>query len=1101
MDREPGAGQLEDFVAAFESAWARGLEPELADFLPTESHPQYRQVLMALVGIDLRRQWERGRPKQLPDYQELFPTLRTDADALERLAAQVDRLRQSAPGTDAAAPPVDGNTRVLSSSAQVRLEEVALSYQQFRLRCTEPDAEALESWCATIPGGPEHAAVFRDVHRSDPQAAYRLAEALTSLPRVGTTFLGFRLIAELGRGAFARVFFARQGDLADRPVALKVAAELAGETQALAQLQHTNIVPIYSVHRAGPLHAVCMPYFGRITLADVLRELAHQPRRPDSGNSLVEILKEDRTIRRDRTVLRAAPVPPARDEREGLPPGKPFEALLRRLEGLSYVEAILSLAARLVDGLAHAHERGILHRDLKPANVLLTDEGQPMLLDFNLAEDIKLRSSGTVAQAGGTLPYMSPEQIRALTGAGRVDVRSDLYSLGVILYELLTGRHPFEMPLGTLAQAIIRMLEDREKPPPLLRPWNPAISPATESIVRHCLEPDPARRYQSAEELREDLQRQLKNRPLQYAPEPSLRERARKWVRRHPRLTARLRQGATLLALLATVWVTWLLVQERISAEAARQHHEEAARRAEELASKEELARREKAALETYRSFLLKMRALNDYEDELNLVRGVLSTAPTDPARRARAEELLRQALDLYKVPDDRDWARRPEVTYLSEENRAQLGQDLGYCLYLLARLTAGRAERAGPDAGAKDYRSALELNRVAESCYPQGKVPQALLMQRDVLLRRLGQEREARQTADRAKELLPRTAKAAYLSAYENAASGRFADALPLVERAARDEPGQVGPWFLLAVCHDNLLHDGEAIKWYTACVARYPDSARSYFGRGGVHIRRSEWDAAAHDFSEVLRLRPGLADALANRAFARHGQKNLKEELRDLSEALRNRPDYVQGYFVRAEVHEQLGDKNAAAEDRAEGFRRQPDDEEGHLARARARLPDDPEAALKDIDRALGLNPRSLAALDFKAGLLADRLNKPREAINALDRALDDYPHFARLLVNRGTLFARLGQRERAIRDAEAALSLGERPMIRYQVACVFAQTSRTEPKDRQRALEHLAQALRGGFGLDRLATDRDLEPLRSHPDFRSLVEALSTLPPPRP
>src|SRR5262249_45798177 len=166
------------------------------------------------------------------------------------------------------------------------------------------------------------------------------------------------------------------------------------------------------------------------------------------------------------------------------------------------------------------------------------------------------------------------------------------------------------------------------------------------------------------------------------------------------------------------------------------------------------------------------------------------------------------------------------------------------------------------------------------------------------------------------------------------------------------------VGPCVLWAVCHDNLLHDGEAMKWYTTCVARYPNSARSYFGRGGVHIRRREWDAAAHDFSEVLRLRPGLADALANRAFARHGQKDLDAELRDLTDALRSRPDYVQGYFVRAEVYEQLGEREAAKKDRAEGFRRQPDDEEGHLARARARLPDDAEAALKDIDRALGLN-----------------------------------------------------------------------------------------------------------------------------------------------
>src|SRR5262249_37149420 len=104
---------------------------------------------------------------------------------------------------------------------------------------------------------------------------------------------------------------------------------------------------------------------------------------------------------------------------------------LRMLEGMSYTNAVLWMGARLADGLAHAHERGILHRDLKPANVLLTDEGQPMLLDFNLSVDAAQETGAPAALVGGTLPYMAPEHLEALKGSSKpVDARSDIFGLG-----------------------------------------------------------------------------------------------------------------------------------------------------------------------------------------------------------------------------------------------------------------------------------------------------------------------------------------------------------------------------------------------------------------------------------------------------------------------------------------------------------------------------------------------------------------------------------------------------------------------------------------------------------------------------------------------
>jgi serine/threonine protein kinase len=271
-----------------------------------------------------------------------------------------------------------------------------------------------------------------------------------------------------------------------------------------------------------------MPYCGHTTLASVSVALRGQAALPASGQYLVQALQANKA---------EEPGPDAE-----CPP--PSRAALKTLGRLTYVQAVLWLGARLADGLAHAHERGILHLDLKPANVLLGDDGQPILLDFNLAQDTKVRSTPAAAQPGGTLPYMAPEQIDAFrsskpAGAGRhsLDGRADLYALGTLLFELLSGRLPFEALRGPIDEVLPRLQEQRRQPPPSLRAANPAVSPAVEAIVRRCLEPDRERRYPSARALAEDLDRHLDDLPLRHTREPSRCERLSKWARRHPCLT------------------------------------------------------------------------------------------------------------------------------------------------------------------------------------------------------------------------------------------------------------------------------------------------------------------------------------------------------------------------------------------------------------------------------------------------------------------------------------------------------------------------------------------------------------------------------------
>ena len=242
------------------------------------------------------------RALKLEDYISAYDSAGSEPAGADLSPANLGMRTQVYPG-NGSGPPAPPSFACIGKDSQDGLYQAAVSYRRFRLG----NSDNLDSWCQSFPGSRDHAELFRDLHRSGPESADRLAEAITTLPDAGTDFLGFRLIQELGKGAFGRVYLARQGDLANRLVALKVSSDTFGESQVLAQLQHTNIVPIYSMHRAGPFQAVCMPYFGATTLKDVLVDLGDRESLPDSGKGLVSTLNQ----RKSATSPGAAPNPAA----------------------------------------------------------------------------------------------------------------------------------------------------------------------------------------------------------------------------------------------------------------------------------------------------------------------------------------------------------------------------------------------------------------------------------------------------------------------------------------------------------------------------------------------------------------------------------------------------------------------------------------------------------------------------------------------------------------------------------------------------------------------------------------------------------------------
>jgi serine/threonine protein kinase/Flp pilus assembly protein TadD len=339
--------------------------------------------------------------------------------------------------------------------------------------------------------------------------------------RAGDTFQGFTLKRELGRGTFARVFQAVEPALGDRQVVVKISWLGPDEAWVQGRLAHPNIMPVYSASRdpESGLTIICMPYLGRTTLQDVLRRAFAKPGLPGQAQVIVEVAQEGA---------------PAK--------GTPLPASAGLLRHGTYVEGVLHLAAQIADALASVHAQGVCHQDLKPSNVLLCPDGRPLLLDFNLSR-LMGPDRGLL---GGSLAYMSPEQLRAL-GPEKDDPpprdgRSDLFGLGVILYELLTGRLPFGTvptaapgPKPPGAEVCQELLQRQQRGPRPLRELNPAVDRDAAQLIERCLAYSPEARPASAAEVAAALRRCL--RPLR---------RVGRWLGRHRWTTA----AAGLLALL-----------------------------------------------------------------------------------------------------------------------------------------------------------------------------------------------------------------------------------------------------------------------------------------------------------------------------------------------------------------------------------------------------------------------------------------------------------------------------------------------------------------------------------------------------------------------
>jgi tetratricopeptide (TPR) repeat protein/tRNA A-37 threonylcarbamoyl transferase component Bud32 len=802
----------------------------------------------------------------------------------------------------------------------------------------------------------------------------------------------FELVKLLGEGGMGTVWRARDPDLR-RDVAIKVIkpergdlARFEREARLAAQLAHPHIAAIYEIGREE----------GRPWLAMQLVEgetLRHRP--PDGVRQAVDL---------------------ARD------------------------------AALAVQ---YAHDRGIIHRDLKPDNLMVAPrEGKAHIyvMDFGLAREVaapaELTASGMMV---GTPAYMSPEQARG----DRVDARSDVYSLGATLYELIAGRRPF-----TTASVLDLVMEILHEEPPSLRSVKAGVARELDTVVLKCLEKDPARRYGSMRELAEDLQRWLDGEPVIASP-PSLISRVRRGVARRKVLMASIAAAVVAAALVAALAVPgWM--KARADADAfrdlgvlrtelvlARQgfhnpHADPAAvvARIRQVLARvdafiarrplpaawhvkahghiqlDELAEAEAAARESIRiapdfapgesllaTILVERAVLDLHGDESTIGRRTGRVTPLlEEAARRLERPVAEEAFALWGLvrTDDDEIAGVVARAMLLKYSRGDA---------LAAMRELREAEKRLPAAEYRYWASvwAADGEKMAHIDAAIARRPHypAALLQRANLCGRRDRKRQL-EDLDAALRASPR-----HLYALVNRTSARIA--VGDTDGAARD---------------------------IALALEVAPDNVYALAGRGELHRILGRVEEAARDLERVIRLEPGFAFAHASLGWMRVNAGDLEAGLAGLDRAVELDPEYVPALHNRGVARTRARKFDGAVEDLRRAMRLDPGSATLHADLGLAlEGRGDWHGAVAEFEAAVKIDPANATAHYCRGSLLL-HLGEFEKAIEAFDRAVEVRGGYAEAMVNgavarqeRGRALAREGRAEDAIRMWGEGIDLCER------------------------------------------------------------------------